>query len=195
MAPSHSRPHGRRVPSIIVHGGAGAALENAETYRPGIRAAVAAGWTVLVAGGRALDAVEAAVGRLENDEGFNAGRGSGGLGEGRVGGDWSSDVCSSDLRARTAVACRRSSSTAAPAPRSRTPRRTGRVFVRPSQQAGRSWSRAVVPSTPSKRRCAVSRTTSGSTPAVARSPPRRAPAGRTRRSLKAIALPLAPARP
>src|SRR5437870_6209893 len=76
MAPSHSRPHGRRVPSIIVHGGAGAALENAETYRPGIRAAVAAGWAVLVAGGRALDAVEAAVRSLENDERFNAGRGS-----------------------------------------------------------------------------------------------------------------------
>jgi beta-aspartyl-peptidase (threonine type) len=64
------------VPSIIVHGGAGAALENAETYRPGIRAAVAAGWAVLVAGGRALDAVEAAVRSLENDERFNAGHGS-----------------------------------------------------------------------------------------------------------------------
>ena len=64
------------MPSIIVHGGAGAALENAETYRPGIRAAVAAGWAVLVAGGRALDAVEAAVRSLENDERFNAGRGS-----------------------------------------------------------------------------------------------------------------------
>jgi beta-aspartyl-peptidase (threonine type) len=76
MAPSHSRPRGRRVPSIIVHGGAGAVLENAETYRPGMRAAVAAGWAVLVAGGRALDAVEAAVRSLENDERFNAGRGS-----------------------------------------------------------------------------------------------------------------------
>ena len=64
------------MPSIIVHGGAGAALENAETYRPGIRAAVAAGWAVLVAGGRALDAVEAAVRSLEDDERFNAGRGS-----------------------------------------------------------------------------------------------------------------------
>ena len=64
------------MPSIIVHGGAGAALENAETYRPGVRAAVAAGWAVLVAGGRALDAVEAAVRTLENDERFNAGRGS-----------------------------------------------------------------------------------------------------------------------
>jgi beta-aspartyl-peptidase (threonine type) len=76
MAPLPSRPRGRRVPSIIVHGGAGAALEDAETYRPGMRAAVAAGWAVLVAGGRALDAVEAAVRSLENDERFNAGRGS-----------------------------------------------------------------------------------------------------------------------
>src|SRR5438045_3878419 len=64
MAPSHSRPHGRRVPSIIVHGGAGAALENAETYRPGIRAAVAAGWAVLIAGGRAVDGREASGGTV-----------------------------------------------------------------------------------------------------------------------------------
>jgi beta-aspartyl-peptidase (threonine type) len=76
MAPSQPRPRGRRVPSIIVHGGAGAAVENADSYRPGVRAAVAAGWAVLVAGGHALDAVEAAVRSLENDECFNAGRGS-----------------------------------------------------------------------------------------------------------------------
>jgi len=76
MAPSHSRAHGRRVPSIIVHGGAGAALANADEFRPGVRAAVAAGWAVLAAGGRALDAVEAAVHSLEDDERFNAGRGS-----------------------------------------------------------------------------------------------------------------------
>jgi len=64
------------VPSIIVHGGAGAALANADEFRPGVRAAVAAGWAVLAAGGRALDAVEAAVHSLEDDERFNAGRGS-----------------------------------------------------------------------------------------------------------------------
>ena len=76
MAPSHSRARGRRVPSIIVHGGAGAALAHADEFRPGVRAAVAAGWAVLAAGGRALDAVEAAVRSLEDDERFNAGRGS-----------------------------------------------------------------------------------------------------------------------
>ena len=64
------------MPSIIVHGGAGAALANADEFRPGVRAAVAAGWAVLAAGGRALDAVEAAVHSLEDDERFNAGRGS-----------------------------------------------------------------------------------------------------------------------
>jgi beta-aspartyl-peptidase (threonine type) len=76
MTPSDARAHGRRVPSIIVHGGAGAPLARAAEFRPGVRAAVAAGWAVLAGGGRALDAVEAAVRSLENDERFNAGRGS-----------------------------------------------------------------------------------------------------------------------
>ncbi|HZF05051.1 MAG TPA: isoaspartyl peptidase/L-asparaginase [Patescibacteria group bacterium] len=64
------------MPSIIVHGGAGAAVANADEFRPGMRAAVSAGWAVLAGGGRALDAVEAAVRSLEDDERFNAGRGS-----------------------------------------------------------------------------------------------------------------------
>jgi len=77
MAPPHAaRARGRRVPSIIVHGGAGAAVANADEFRPGMRAAVSAGWAVLAGGGRALDAVEAAVRSLEDDERFNAGRGS-----------------------------------------------------------------------------------------------------------------------
>jgi len=77
MAPPHAaRASGRRVPSIIVHGGAGAAVADADEFRPGIRAAVSAGWAVLAGGGRALDAVEAAVRSLEDDERFNAGRGS-----------------------------------------------------------------------------------------------------------------------
>lgn len=76
MTLSRTRAHSRRVPSIIVHGGAGARLDAAATFRPGIRAAVGAGWAVLAAGGRALDAVEAAVRTLEDDEHFNAGRGS-----------------------------------------------------------------------------------------------------------------------
>src|SRR5204862_1059656 len=77
MTPSDvARAHGRRVPSIIVHGGAGAVVADADELRLGMRAAVLAGWAVLAAGGRALDAVEAAVRRLEDDECFNAGRGS-----------------------------------------------------------------------------------------------------------------------
>jgi L-asparaginase / beta-aspartyl-peptidase len=76
MTLSPPRGRGRRVPSIIVHGGAGAPLDSAAEFRPGIRAAVIAGWAVLSAGGRALDAVEAAVRSLEDHERFNAGRGS-----------------------------------------------------------------------------------------------------------------------
>jgi len=77
MAPPHAAgARGRRVPSIIVHGGAGAAVADADEFRPGMRAAVSAGWAVLAGGGRALDAVEAAVRSLEDDERFNAGRGA-----------------------------------------------------------------------------------------------------------------------
>src|SRR5215470_2639301 len=76
MTPTPPRARGRRVPSIVVHGGAGASPESAAEFRPGMRAAVVAGWAVLSAGGRALDAVEAAVRTLEDHERFNAGRGS-----------------------------------------------------------------------------------------------------------------------
>ncbi len=65
-----------RVPTIVVHGGAGADPAEAATFRPGVRAAVLAGWAVLAGGGSALDAVEAAVRSLEDDPRFNAGRGS-----------------------------------------------------------------------------------------------------------------------
>jgi len=65
-----------RVPAIIVHGGAGADPSQASEFRPGVRAAVLAGWRVLAAGGGALDAVETAVRALEDDPRFNAGRGS-----------------------------------------------------------------------------------------------------------------------
>jgi len=65
------------VPVILVHGGAGAdPTEAPEELRDGIRSAVAAGWRVLSAGGRSLDAVEAAVRVLEDAPRFNAGRGS-----------------------------------------------------------------------------------------------------------------------
>ena len=75
MAPTRDRV--ARVPTLIVHGGAGAdPAEGLEELRDGVRAAVQAGWRVLAADGRALDAVEAAVRALEDHPRFNAGRGS-----------------------------------------------------------------------------------------------------------------------
>lgn len=67
-------------PVLAVHGGAG----GFESYSParldrarsGLAASLAAGLGVLTAGGTALDAVIAAVRILEDDEEFNAGRGS-----------------------------------------------------------------------------------------------------------------------
>ena len=74
MAPSRER--GRRVPAIIVHGGAGAAPADRGELREPMRSAVRAGWTALAAGASSLDAVEAAVRVLEDHPRFNAGRGS-----------------------------------------------------------------------------------------------------------------------
>ncbi len=75
MAPPRSRP--RRVPALIVHGGAGATpTDGREELREGVRRAVLAGWHLLAEGGRALDAVEAAVRALEDHPRFNAGQGS-----------------------------------------------------------------------------------------------------------------------
>ena len=47
-----------------------------DAHLNGVRNAVAAGWQVLAKGGSALDAVEEAVVALEDDETFDAGRGS-----------------------------------------------------------------------------------------------------------------------
>ena len=75
MAPPPERV--ARVPALIVHGGAGAdPTEGRDELRDGIRAATLAGWRILTEGGRALDAVEAAVRVLEDHPRFNAGRGS-----------------------------------------------------------------------------------------------------------------------
>jgi beta-aspartyl-peptidase (threonine type) len=64
-------------PIILVHGGAWAIPDDAiEAHLRGVRAAVGAGWKVLSAGGSALEAVEAAVIVMEDDETFDAGRGS-----------------------------------------------------------------------------------------------------------------------
>jgi beta-aspartyl-peptidase (threonine type) len=66
--------------AIIVHGGAGPDSEfikkNADAYKKGLKEAADTGYSVLVEGGSALDAVEAAVNYLEDNPLFNAGRGS-----------------------------------------------------------------------------------------------------------------------
>jgi beta-aspartyl-peptidase (threonine type) len=76
MRPSTDRAPTARVPTLIVHGGAGADPSQSPEFREGVRAAVLAGWRVLADGGLALDAVERAVRALEDDPRFNAGRGS-----------------------------------------------------------------------------------------------------------------------
>ncbi|XP_028178034.1 probable isoaspartyl peptidase/L-asparaginase GA20639 [Ostrinia furnacalis] len=64
-------------PIIIVHGGAGDIPDSRVTGKlTGTKAAVIAGHDVLLKGGSALDAVEAAVVSMEKDENFNAGYGS-----------------------------------------------------------------------------------------------------------------------
>jgi beta-aspartyl-peptidase (threonine type) len=64
-------------PVLLVHGGAWAIPdEMGEAHLNGVRNAIAAGWTVLEKGGAALDAAEEAVVVMEDDETFDAGRGS-----------------------------------------------------------------------------------------------------------------------
>ncbi|UOG75823.1 isoaspartyl peptidase/L-asparaginase [Hymenobacter tibetensis] len=68
--------------AIVIHGGAvtmkpGQLGPEEEAHlREGLRHALQTGWEVLHQGGTALDAVQAAVMSLENNEHFNAGRGS-----------------------------------------------------------------------------------------------------------------------
>ena len=76
MPSSADRTPATRVPTIIVHGGAGANPAEAGDFRQGVRDAALAGWRVLADGGAALDAVESAVRALEDNPRFNAGRGS-----------------------------------------------------------------------------------------------------------------------
>ena len=75
MAPTRDLAGG--VPTVLVHGGAGAdPAEGRDELRTGVAAAALAGWRVLGGGGSALDAVEASVRALEDHPRFNAGRGS-----------------------------------------------------------------------------------------------------------------------
>jgi L-asparaginase / beta-aspartyl-peptidase len=65
------------MPKLIVHGGAGTIAEaRRPAYHRGLRAALAAGWAVLDAGGDAVEAALRAVETMEADaEAFNAGVG------------------------------------------------------------------------------------------------------------------------
>ena len=64
-------------PVLVVHGGAWAMPDDmVEAHLLGVRNALGAGWRVLERGGAALDAVEEAVVVMEDDETFDAGRGS-----------------------------------------------------------------------------------------------------------------------
>src|SRR5436305_4230887 len=80
LRPSRPMPsRASRQPLIVVHGGAGDRTPDGpgeDDARAGCDAAARAGFAILVAGGSALDAVEAAVRMLEDDPLFNAGRGS-----------------------------------------------------------------------------------------------------------------------
>jgi len=64
-------------PVLLVHGGAWAIPDElVAAHLNGVRNALNAGWAILQSGGSALDAVEEAVVVMEDDEAFDAGRGS-----------------------------------------------------------------------------------------------------------------------
>ena len=64
-------------PVLLVHGGAWAIPDDAvEAHQRGVRNAVEIGWRVLERGGAAMDAVEEAIVAMEDDDTFDAGRGS-----------------------------------------------------------------------------------------------------------------------
>lgn len=63
--------------ALAVHGGAwDIPDELVEPHREGLQRSLNAGWTALLRGGTAVDAVEAAIVTMEDDEAFDAGRGS-----------------------------------------------------------------------------------------------------------------------
>jgi len=64
-------------PVLVIHGGAWAMPDDmVDAHIGGVNQALAAGWRVLERGGTALDAVEESVVIMEDDETFDAGRGS-----------------------------------------------------------------------------------------------------------------------
>ena len=67
----------QRTPTLLVHGGAWAIPDDmVEAHRLGVSNALAIGYALLEDGATAVEAVEAAVTILEDDETFDAGRGS-----------------------------------------------------------------------------------------------------------------------
>ena len=74
-----------RSPILIVHGGAWAIPDDMlEAHEQGVFDALQTGYTLLERGASAVDAVEAAVSRMEDDATFDAGRGSFLTRDGRV---------------------------------------------------------------------------------------------------------------
>ena len=72
-------------PLLLIHGGAWAMPDDAvAAHERGIAAALAAGWAQFSRGGSSVDAVEAAVASMEDDDTFDAGRGSFLTRDGRV---------------------------------------------------------------------------------------------------------------
>ena len=72
-----STPAQPRQPVLLIHGGAWAMPDDAvAAHERGIANALAAGWNVLSKNGSALDAIEAAISVMEDDDTFDAGRGS-----------------------------------------------------------------------------------------------------------------------
>ena len=72
-------------PVLLIHGGAWAMPDDAvAAHEHGIANALAAGYALLERGASAVDAVEAAVAVMEDDDTFDAGRGSFLTQDGRV---------------------------------------------------------------------------------------------------------------
>src|SRR6195952_1124440 len=75
----------RCLPTLLIHGGAWAMPDDGiAAHEDGIANALAAGYALLEKGASAVDAVEAAVAVMEDDETFDAGRGSFLTQDGRV---------------------------------------------------------------------------------------------------------------
>jgi beta-aspartyl-peptidase (threonine type) len=84
-SPNHRRAQPGRRPVMLVHGGAWAIPQDmVAAHERGVRRAVGTGYALLEKGASAVDAVEAAIAILEDDETFDAGRGSFLTSDGRV---------------------------------------------------------------------------------------------------------------